>query len=334
MQKLLQKVAGSTAARDLLYPLADKVLHSYGAVRFRRYDVNNTIALVSTGRGGSTWLAELVMKLPNRVLLWEPLHLGNNPYVARFGLGWNPYVPRAEEAPELEAYLNRLMTGRALSTSTLTSLNLNLRSLANAEGFVVKFVQGHGLMPWFTRRFDVPVIGLVRHPCAVVSSQLKHGNSWRSLTKSKLDVSDRMWEDYPHWLGVYERIETTEEALAFAWAIKTYLLLESDCRLVVSYEEMVESPASTAREIFSRLGVGLPAGALDQMAAPSATTHADAVYTDPSKRLGSWTRNLSMGDQDRILSVCHDVGVKLYTTDLMPDSEGMGGRRKPYSADL
>ena len=327
MQKLLQKVAGSTAARDLLYPLADRVLHSYGAVRFRRYDVNDTIALVSTGRGGSTWLAELVMKLPNRVLLWEPLHLGNNPYVARFGLGWNPYVPRAEEAPELEAYLNRLMTGRALSTSTLTSLNLNLRSLANPEGFVVKFVQGHGLMPWFTRRFDVPVIGLVRHPCAVVSSQLKHGNSWRSLTKSKLDVPDRVWEDYPHWREVYDRIETTEEALAFAWAIKTHFLLESDYRLIVFYEEMVESPASTAEEIFSSLGVETPAGALGQMAAPSATTHAGTVYTNSSNRLDSWTRNLSLVDQGRILSVCHDIGVRFYTSDLMPDSKSMGGKQ-------
>ena len=314
----LRSVAAGHVVKRVAYPVADRLLESYGALRCRNYDIRKSIALVATGRGGSTWLAELLLGLPNRVLIWEPLHLGNNPAIAEYGFGWNPYVPTDGEAPALETYLQRLLTGRALSTRTLTSLNFEAAALINPAGFVVKFVQAHALMPWFVRRFPVPVIGLVRHPCAVVASQLNHGQSWRTLTKEKLSVSDQMLEDFPHIQRVFDRLSTTPEALAFEWATKTYFLLRTERRLLLTYETMLAEPQRVARQIFGYLGHEVPPDVIARIRAPSATTHRDAVYRGWEDRLGGWKENISVEDQAGILRIAHEVGVDLYDDGVNP----------------
>ena len=317
---LLSKLAAADVARRYGYPVADRILEAYGIVRCRSFDIRNSVALVATGRGGSTWLAELVTQLPNRVLLWEPLHLGNNPAIARHGLGWNPYLPVGSEHPEFETYLRKLLTGNALNTRTLTSLNFDLRALLAPRGFVVKFVQAHGIMPWFSRLFPVPIVGMIRHPCAVVASQLKHGKSWRNLTKENIDVNINMLRDYPHMEAVFDRIGTTVEALAFEWALKTYFLLQTDRRLLLTYEAMVAEPWKEAERVFAYLEEPTPSGILGGLEAPSATTHHEANYDNWEDRLRGWQRQLSHAEQDQILGVAHDMRVTLYGAGLYPDT--------------
>lgn len=322
--RALRATARGSTLKRVAYPVADRLLGAWGAWRSRSYDIENSVALVSTGRGGSTWLAELVMSLPNRVMIWEPLHLGNNPAVARLGVGWNTYLPHDAEAPELETYLRRLLTGRELSTQTLTSLSFDLKALLRPEGFVVKFVQVHPMLPWFERRFPtVPIVGLVRHPCAVVASQLKHGPTWRTLTKDTLDVDPAMLADFPHIAQVFERIETTSEALAFEWGVRTFFLLRAERPLVVAYEALVADPPAEAERIFAYLGEALPPSAVAQARRPSATTNESTEYEGWRDRLTSWQRTVSADDQERIIAMAHDLGVTCYGPDPWPELPGV-----------
>lgn len=322
VERILRKAVNVPAVKRVAYPVADRVLEGYGAWRMRDYDIRDTVALVSTGRGGSTWLAELVTSLPNRVLIWEPLHLGNNPAVRDLGVGWNTYLPPEAEAPELEAYLARLLTGRALNTRTLTSLNFRASSLLRPEGIVVKFVQIHLMLPWFAERFPVPVVGLVRHPCAVVASQLRHGKGWASLTKEKLDVDPALLADHPHIARAFESIETTAQALAFAWGIKTWALIRANRRLLVAYESLLEGPVAEAQRVFDYIGNPLPPGTAAQVRLPSATTNAEADYDGWQDRLTAWQRTLSPKDQEQILTMAHDLEVTCYGEGPRPDFSG------------
>lgn len=319
LEKILQRAAGGAALKKAVYPVADRLLEGYGAWRMRDYDIRNTVALVSTGRGGSTWLAEQVMSLPNRVLVWEPLHLGNNPGVRELGVGWNTYLLPETEALALESYLERLFTGRAFSTRTLTSLNFDARSFLRPEGIVVKFVQAHLLLPWLTRRFPVPVVGLIRHPCAVVASQLRHNDAWASVDKSRLDVDPRLLADQPDVARAFETIETRVDALAFAWGIKTRALVRSPGRLLVAYEALLEDPASEAQRIFTYIGQTPPPDIAARIRRPSATTNSVVSYEGWEDRLTAWRRSLTVEDQERILAMAHRLGVTCYGVDPRPD---------------
>ncbi len=58
---------------------------------------------------------------------------------------------------------------------------------------------------------------LIRHPCAVVSSQLRWG---ANVDKRQFFVPPGLLDDFPHLERVFDRLKSREEVLAFEWAIQ------------------------------------------------------------------------------------------------------------------
>ncbi|WP_162892233.1 sulfotransferase domain-containing protein [Salinibacter ruber] len=309
-------------------PAADAVLRAYGAVRANTtYDIQDTIVVASTGRGGSTWLTEILATLPGYTVLWEPLHLGNNPACEDHGFDWQNYIPRGAAAPSRRAYLQQLLTGENLSTQILTSLEFRpSRLLQPAGGYLVKFVNANMMLPWITDTFPVSAVLMIRHPCAVVASQMKHG-AWGHVTKDEITVPNKLFERYPHLPSVYESIEAQEEVLAFEWALQTYVPLQADPPrpwFLTSYEDLVVNGPSVVESMFEHLGHPVPDAAYEQLHVPSATSSDRLQQREGTERLRTWRERLSPQQADRILSVARDVGVTCYDNSLRPDHEALG----------
>lgn len=323
-----------------LYPLADTILGAWGRFHARGYDPNDTILVSAPGRGGSTWLAEIVAALPGRVLLWEPLHLGNNPGCTKYGFTWQNYVCPGAAAPEKQAYLERLFRGQELSTRTLTSLNFHASRLIAPKGYVVKFVNANMMLYWLCRHFPLRTVLMVRHPCAVVSSQLIHG-AWGGLRKEQCTIPDGLFEAYPHFRDVYEGIRGPEEVLAFEWAMQTYVPLAQPLPhpwLLTTYEGLVERGPEEVERIFAYLGEPVPPAAYEGLAAASATTVSDSNVAAGKNPLVGWRSRLSSAQVDNILRVTSAMGIDFYTEDVLPIEELLpgyrhAGRSAPHEQD-
>lgn len=310
-----------------LYPVADVVLGAYGRLRARRYDLRNTILVSSSGRGGSTWLAEIIATLPHRVLLWEPLHLGNNPDCARHGFTWQNYIRSGVDAPDKRVYLDRLFRGRELSTRTLTSLHFNLLHFLSSRGYVVKFVNANMMLYWMLQQFPLRTVLMVRHPCAVIASQLVHG-SWAGLSKEACTIPEFLFEDYPHFRHVFERISEPEEVLAFEWATQTCVPLSQPLPhpwYLTTYEGLVEHGREEVGRIFSYLGEPVPQAAYERLATASATTVSNSNVSAGKNPLVGWRTRLVSKQIDNILRVTHEMGIDYYTDGLVPDYERLPG---------
>jgi hypothetical protein len=308
---------------DAVRSVADVGLRAYGQARaYGGYDIENTVVLASTGRGGSTWLTEIVATLPGYTVLWEPLHLGNNPECEEHGFGWQNYIPRGVEAPRRREYLRRLLTGANLSTNVLTSLEFRpLRLLRPGGGYVAKFVNANMMLPWMMDAFPVSGILMIRHPCAVVASQLHHG-AWEHVTKENITIPEGLFERHDHLPEVFSEVQTHEEILAFEWALQTYVPLSSPRPhpwWLVTYEELVSEGRTTLRSLFEALGRPVPEKAYAQLRAPSATASGALAETDTHAQLRKWRKRLSPKQIDRILRVAHAVGVSVYDDGLHPN---------------
>ena len=307
-----------------LYPPADLVLGAYGRMRARHYDPRNTIVIASSGRGGSTWLAEIISTLPGYVLQWEPLHLNNNPEAVRHGFTWQNYMRPGTDDPSKRAYLDRILRGKDLSTRTLTSLNFSIRRLAQLRGYVVKCVNANGLLYWMLEAFPVPAILMVRHPCAVVASQRAH--AWNALRKEDCTIPNFLFEDYPHFADVFERIQAPEEVLAFEWAVQTHIPLNQPHPhpwLLTTYERLVDEGRTEVDRLFAYLGRPVPTDAYRRLDTASATTVENSNVTLGKNPLEGWTTRLTPAQVDRVLRVTHDMGVDFYSEALRPDYERM-----------
>jgi hypothetical protein len=307
-----------------LYPVVDKVLQGVGRLNARGYDLEETILAVCPGRSGSTWLAEIVSALQGSVIIWEPLHPENNPRCKAAGFGWQNYFGDDSDYPLQRSYLEDLYTGRDLSTRTLTSLELNPRRLASFNRYVVKHVNANTILHRIMEWFPVRAVLMVRHPCAVIASQLKH-RGW-ALSKEDINLSDELLDEFPHLGSTFERLNTIEELLAFGWAVQTYVPLSRPSPhpwYLTTYERLVAGGEEEVERIFEYLQEPCPETAKVQLEKPSATAGKEASVRQNENRLTGWTERLGSDQIDRILQTVNACGVEYYDRSLTPDEEAL-----------
>ena len=216
-------------------------LRWWGARVSREHSASQNIVLAGYGRSGSTWLAELLGMNPGYPLLWEPLHLGSNPSCVRYGFDWNTFVPVGAHEPRLREYFEGLFSGAGLSVEVVSSAHFHPMEFLRFRGFLIKFINANLLLPWLVREFPLRTVLLIRHPCDVVASQLRH-SAWDHLSKENLTFSRRLQKAFPHFVECFERLQHREEILAFEWACHMFVPLTSSrphSWHLVSYESLV-----------------------------------------------------------------------------------------------
>lgn len=183
----------------------------------------DTVIVSGVPRSGTTWLAEMIAVQPGYKLLSEPLFLHGPGGRDGLGLEWRTYMEPNESNAEIEGWIRKALTGRIPGDYVLTSRSL----LGRAAEFltdrknVVKFVRASRMLGWIDNTFDVRgIILLLRHPCAVVASQLRYDEDWRDSTPPDADnvrsgygghLPDSFLDSYREAL---EGVETREEYLA------------------------------------------------------------------------------------------------------------------------
>ncbi len=299
--------------------LGNKTLEVYGEWLAQSYGVEDTIVVACTGRGGSTWLAQIIASLPHHHILWEQLHWRTNPESQKYGFGEPVYLTKEIVTAEQERYLHDVLTGQTLPTAVRSGKYFQPWSLLTLRAYVAKFVTANMLLPWLVDTFDVRAVYMIRHPCAVVASQLRHG-AWDGVEKS-FCRHPALFDAYPHLRELFEDIEHHEEVLAFNWAVQNFIPLSvSPPRpwITTTYETLVEEGMDEASRIFNALDEEVPTRAHSMFHRPSVTTDAQSNVAQNKNPLVGWRNELSTRHVDRILSITHQAGLPFYTEAVRP----------------
>jgi len=313
--------------REVKYLAHNGLLRQIGLLKSRNHDVGNNIIIAGSPRGGSTWLAEVLNTIPETSIIWEPFNLGHVPRVswrkkvpefAALGLGWRPYIAPDEEAAPVEAFLREVLTGRLLNWSLAS--HSNLRQIVRSNRWIVKFCRANRLLKWMTNRFpSQEYILLIRHPCAVVASQIVNRN-WANVKTPHVD--HRLLAAYPHMGSILEKLETWEEALAATWCMDYWTPLSQQQPhpwILLTYEKLVREGAIELERIFGELDLEMPARAAERLGVPSAVTSADSPVVAGGDPLASWRWRLSAQQIRRVLDVVSALGLDFYDEELEPD---------------
>lgn len=294
------------------------------------------ILLTGSPRSGTTWVLELLETIPRTRRVWEPFFTGvgldaRQLAGVNFGLGLRPYLPVEENHSELESYFERLLIGkeydplRMRGIYTFTHWELVKRNVASNKT-IIKFCRAQRLLPWLLQRFSVRSILLIRHPLAVVASQLHHPGFQLDETSNVHPViSNQVAVEWPE-LSLYTQTLThLEEKLAASWCFDYLIPLRNwnfcEKALLLIYENLVTEPGHELTRIERHLGIKFPLEVFHQLANPSATTVEDSNVLTGKDRLSTWENRLSSEQVDRILSVIRVFGLDFYTQDLKPNFE-------------
>jgi hypothetical protein len=259
-------------------------------------------------------------------MVTEPLHLGMS-HVRGAGLEWRTYRGPDEPWPEGEALLRRIFTGRRLAPAAYH--DNDWATLLRYRTLLIKSVRANRLLPWITSRFRLGgVIHLVRHPCAVVASQLTHP----AFASHPVYPFDRRYvrSHLPHLAARVDALRHEEEARALTWALDQHVPLASPLRdrwLLLPYERMVTRGEAELGRVCAHLGLEPTATARALLRTSSREAHgwsADHARADTEQRLGAWRARLKPEQVRRILDVVAMVGIRGWSEALEPDYAALG----------
>lgn len=287
------------------------------------FDPERAILLAGSSRSGTSWLGRVLSTAPGYCLLTEPLSL-KMPGLRRAGFSWRTHVDPDADWPEGEAILRAFFRGKRV---TAKLIHRNRRELLSSRGLVVKSVRASRLLPWLTRRFALRgIVLLIRHPCAVVSSQMENFRIPDPCREDNLRYLER---HLPHLLPFARGLETEEERRALTWALDQHAPLSAPAGswTRASYERLVLDGPAAATRLFASLGLETPETARERLRENSWQARSSSVdhrRASVEERLGVWRRRLTGEQIDRILAVVEAVGIRGFGRALAPDPGAVG----------
>ena len=196
---------------------------------------------------------------------------------------------------------------------------------------LVKCIWSNMMLGWFARQYDIRLVFLIRHPGAVIESELR--NDWRATFALDRFRTDTKFRELTQ--GRYDRLLNREltavEELAAHWLIENQWALELAPAIgaeVVHYEHLKSAPAGAWERVRRALRVPrIPS--LATLAKPSQqsarTGSAAAAHSSANPR---WMASLTKEDKLQIQSVLDRAACDLYSMEagepLVP-STGSGG---------
>jgi hypothetical protein len=310
--------------------------------KLKKFDIKDTIAISGTPRSGTTWLMEVFAKMPNYTYYFEPINPIWFQQIRGVGFKSRTYLIAGTEWPEGEDYLKKTFTGRVFSQNP--PIKSDLGSIMHrwfGKKLIIKFVRGNRLLPWMADKFQLRgLFFIIRHPCAVVASQLKTGfyayfTDTPPYTQIKPTLEDVLNEAInidildKEIIGKMKKYRSDEEILTAIWCLDNYVPLnwqKPHHWTTVAYEKLVKDENEVIR-LFNIIGEkNIPQSIMENLKEPSMLTlgRDRDIILKADKQLSKWKKSLSEKQIEKILNVVKDFNLDFYTENIEPDYGRIG----------
>lgn len=276
-------------------------------------DHRSSVFLAGSGRSGTTWVSAVINHRNAYRLVFEPFHPGRVRMMQ--GFRRKQYLRPDDRREE---YLGPARSALSGELRSLWTDRYNNKLVARRR--LIKEIRANLLLGWMRENFPgMPMILLLRHPCAVVASRLSLG--WRDVLSETMEQEDLV-EDF--LLPVEAEIRAARDPFErhlFSWCIENYVPLRQfgpgEIHLAF-YEEFLVRPEHELRRLFSFLGEDFDERAYRALARPSPLSRNPEV---PS--LDAWRRSVTDRQLERAAEILGLFGLdQLYGEGTMPDPSG------------
>ena len=283
------------------------------------FDIRSNVILFSDPRGGSTWFSECLVSALNVPLIWEPLHIGQVKELKSLNFGWREYIREDNKDEKIKDFFSKLFEGKIKSDWLY-----QYSSLANifvSKSAIFKICRGNQMIPYLTNNFDFHLkpIYLIRHPLAVVSSQLRQGGWSDTSNMMSLEeiTNDPLKAPHKEFLS---NLNTKEEILTANWCLVNKIPVEHPFNTIkwitVTYEEFILEPEKTFERLEREWGKNLNIDRINFN--KSSFTSVEEVKAKSEKQLTKWKTQLTTSQIKKMLKVLTYFDIKLYTEQPLP----------------
>lgn len=281
-------------------------------------DYRNTVFISGSGRSGTTWLQEIINYRNEYRMMFEPFY----PERVEILRGWHP-IQYLHQSCDDDRYLvpaRDILSGN-VRNKWIDKYNRRLFSKKR----LIKDIRANLFLNWMKVKFaEVPIVHIIRHPCAVANSKLLGG--WDSNITQFLAQKELM-DDF---LNPYEkeiRAASSEfEKHIFSWCIENFVPLKQFQQgeiLVIFYENLCIKPEEEIRHLFTFLGKPYSPKVLKRVSIPSLESNKRSAIISGADLVSSWRKNIIQEQVNRALEIMSLFGMdKIYNAGNLPSISG------------
>ena len=186
---------------------------------------------------------------------------------------------------------------------------------------LIKDVRAHLFLKWIKHNFpEIPIILLLRHPCAVAGSKIEKG--WDTHLADFL-MQEELMTDFLN--PFKDRIVATRDIFEkhiLMWCIENYVPLRQFSTgeiLVTFYENLCINPRKEIEDILSFVGMEFSPRVFHLHAKPSAQSRNESAVVLGTSLINSWRNQISDSQVERAVDILRGFGLQaIYGEDDLP----------------
>jgi hypothetical protein len=286
-------------------------------------DHRSSVFLAGSGRSGTTWVSGMINHRNGYRFVFEPFNPGKVRIYRHFRR--KQYLRPDDRREEYLGPARTVLTGGLRNP---WADRFNRRFVARRR--LIKDIRANLLLGWMRENFPgMPIVLLLRHPCAVVASRLALG--WRDVLSETME-QEELVDDFllPVEAEIREARGNFERHL-FSWCIENYVPLRQfgpgEIHLSF-YEGFLARPEHELRRLFAFLGETFDRRVYHALKHPSPLNREGEVAS-----VDAWQRSVTDRQLERAVEILGLFGLdRVYGEGAMPDPSGahalMGGARR------
>jgi hypothetical protein len=284
-------------------------------------DPHKSILVAGTARSGTTWLGDLIASQISCRILFEPFHPKLVPDYRSFN--YFQYMRPGSIGTELLAVAQRVFSGE-IRNRWIDRQNERIFP----EYRLIKEIRANLFLKWLHDNIpEVPIVYLMRHPCAVVLSRMELDWSTDSDIEPFLTQPDLVDDHLTDHLDLIRKAKTDEEKHAIIWSVSNLVPLRQfkpGELKIIFYENLCIQPEIELSDIFASIGQKFESPIIDKINRPSQTTRETSAVVTETDKITNWKKNLSPSQIDNIFQVVEAFGLgNLYGDSILPLNSGL-----------
>jgi hypothetical protein len=289
----------------------------------------HSVFLAGGGRSGTTWVMELINARRDHRVVFEPFAAHRLRFLS--GFHRQHYLRTDDDDPATGALMDRIVEGRYRSWWT----DQHNRTFV-CRRRLIKAIRANLCLGYVRRRYPrMPIILLVRHPCAAASSMLRLGYGHYPL-EVFLDQPNLVEDHLSPYVDLIRSTEDEFDIRVLRWCIQHEVLFsqlsEGDVHLMF-YEELCDDPHASFDAMFSYLGRPYDSAARNAVHRPSRLSGAHSAILSGSPSVDSWRNGVSAAQLKRAMEFLDAFGLgDIYGEGPRPDRGAAEARLRRNSA--
>lgn len=213
-------------------------------------NINNTILIAGTGRSGTTWLSEILNYNNEYRDIFEP-------FIALYTKKCSNFVYKQYIHPNTQNSSFYKCTHEILSGNVCNRWVNRFNKKFICQKRIVKEIRANLFLKWIKINFpNVPILFIIRNPCAVAFSRLKQG--WITNLNIFLEQNNLV-SDYlePFKKDIMTCNDKFEKQI-YLWCIENYVPLsqfQEDEFLKIRYEDICNNASKVLKTVFAYLNI-------------------------------------------------------------------------------